>query len=133
MNGRNSIKGGDRPYWTTKKDRVLGKIFKNTRGSCRPRRPTSPTFFSDRFLYTSSFFGALGFFSYPLAGHLPLRKGRPRCRIYEEGLGQKRGRRMRTRQARDDSRWSRGCIREEGGRTENREEIEEAHHPGVIA
>lgn len=75
----------------------LGKIFKNTRGSCRPRRPTPPTFFSDRFLYASSFFGALGFFSYPLAGHLPLRKGRPRCRIYEEGLGQKRGRRMSTR------------------------------------
>lgn len=74
-----------------------GKFFKNTRGSCRPRRPTPPTFFSDRFLYTSSFYGALGFFSYPLAGHLPLRKGRPRCRIYEEGLGQKRGRRMRTR------------------------------------
>lgn len=62
-----------------------------------PGAPPLPLFFSNRFLYTSSFFGALGFFYYPLAGHLPLRKGRPRCRIYEEGLGQKRGRRMRTR------------------------------------
>lgn len=62
-----------------------------------PGAPPLLIFFSYRFLYTSSFFGALGFFSYPLAGHLPLRKGRPRCRICEEGLGQKRGRRMRTR------------------------------------
>lgn len=72
----------------------LGKIFKNTRGSRRPRAspPPSPLlsplarvfqlffFFTDCFLCASSlFFRALGFFSYPLAGHLPLRKGRPRC------------------------------------------------------
>lgn len=100
-----------------------------------PGAPSPPTFFLDRFLYTSSFFGALGFFSYPLAGHLPLRKGRPRCRIYEEGLGQKRGRRMRTRWngRREMIRWrSKGCIREEGRRMEDREKRTERSKKPII-
>lgn len=120
----------------------LGKIFKNTRGSRRPRRfpslPSStllPTLFSQIAFYVPPPFfrargGALGFFSYPLAGHLPLRKGRPRCRICGEGLGRRRGRRIRARaravrrQTRDDPSRSGGWKpgRKEDG--ENTEEIE---------
>lgn len=53
-----------------------------------PLSPLSPPAFFLRslFIYLLPFFGALGFFSYPLAGHLPLRKGRLRCRIRGEGL-----------------------------------------------
>lgn len=70
--------------------------FSRTHVVHRPR-PRTPAFFplqiafykslsfsfSLRSFFPSFFFtrGALGFFSYPLAGHLPLRKGRPRCRI----------------------------------------------------
>lgn len=88
------------------------EIFKNTRGPSPPAH--TPPFFllqiafykflslspslsllSPFFLLFFFYHGALGFFSYPLAGHLPLRKGRPRCRIRKRGVTGGEGRRMR--------------------------------------
>lgn len=96
---------GDRPCWTTRRtgSSLPGKFSRTHVVRVAPGAPLLPPssplvfFLGSLFMYLLPFFGALGFFSYPLAGHLPLRKGRLRCRIRGEGLGQSRGRRIRAR------------------------------------
>lgn len=91
-----------RPRWTSRR-RTGSSLRENFQEHTWFASPLAPPFLlsffflGSLFIYLLPFFGVLGFFSYPLAGHLPLRKGRLRCRIRGEGLGQRRGRRMRAR------------------------------------
>lgn len=126
------------PYWTTRgrTGSSVGKIFKNTRGSCRPRPPPLPLFsLGSLFIYLLLFRGPRIFFL-PLGRPSAATEGAAKMQDLWGGVRpEKRKKDAHTvrRQARDDPRWNGGYTREEGRRTENREEIEGTHHPGVMA